>query len=410
MDFPRALVIFLVILLFYLASQVYLFLRVRNYLRRRVSSRGRQRLLLSFVGSIFLLALFPIVWRFVAGWQSHPPLPGLFRSLSSFCAVWGFGSIGAVLILLSYELSSFFLRLFRKPAAPPDLQRREFLKRGVGIAAAAPFLVSGYGVVLGRHRFQVEDFDLPVSDLSSDLSQFSIVQLTDIHLGPFMPAEELARYVEAINRLQPDLIALTGDFISTTADEVAPCVDTLAGLKARYGVFACMGNHDVYARADGALTRGFTEKGIRVLRNDAVSLPVKQTKLNILGIDDLRWGRPDLPRALKAAARDPGEVKLLLSHRPEAFPYAARRGIDVTLSGHYHGGQVKLGPDPDSFSIARFVTPYAEGLFQIPRRHNGPEADQRDAVLFVGRGVGITGLPIRINCPPQIAHLTLRKA
>src|SRR5712692_5716782 len=360
MDFPRALVIFLVILLFYLASQVYLFLRVRNYLRRRVSSRGRQRLLLSFVGSIFLLALFPIVWRFVAGWQSHPPLPGLFRSLSSFCAVWGFGSIGAVLILLSYELSSFFLRLFRKPAAPPDLQRREFLKRGVGIAAAAPFLVSGYGVVLGRHRFQVEDFDLPVSDLSSDLSQFSIVQLTDIHLGPFMPAEELARYVEAINRLQPDLIALTGDFISTTADEVAPCVDTLAGLKARYGVFACMGNHDVYARADGALTRDFTEKGIRVLRNDAVSLPVKQTKLNILGIDDLRWGRPDLPRALKAAARDPGEVKLL--------------------------------------------------LFQIPRRHNGPEADQRDAVLFVGRGVGITGLPIRINCPPQIAHLTLRKA
>jgi len=226
-----------------------------------------------------------------------------------------------------------------------------------------------------------------------------------------MPAEELAAYVEAVNRLKPDVIALTGDFVSTSQDEIAPCVNTLAGLQARYGIFACMGNHDVYARADGELTRLFNQNGVRVLRNDAASLEIGNTTLNILGIDDLRWGRPNLSRALDIARRNPGEVRVLLSHRPEVFPEAARKGLGVVLSGHYHGGQIKLAPEPDSLSIARLITPYAEGLFHLPRRRlsaSGPGTG--DAVLFVGRGIGITGLPIRINCPPQIAHLTLKRA
>jgi uncharacterized protein len=410
MNFPRALIIYFIILFLYLALQGYLFFRIRNYLRHGIFKHEVRRFLLGFVAALFLIALFPVIWRFFVGWQSHPPIPWLFRSLSYFSAFWGFGSIGAVLILLAYEVSRSLRRVSGRAVASPDLQRRDFLKKGVGIAATAPFLVSGYGVLLGRRRFEVEDFELPVNGLSSDLSHFSIVQLTDIHVGPFMPAEDLAAYVEAINRLKPDVIALTGDFISTTVDEVAPCVDTLAGLKARYGVFACMGNHDIYAGAESELTRRFVGKGIHVLRNDAVSLSINQTKLSLLGIDDLRWGKPDLRRALRAAEREPGEVKLLLSHRPEAFPQAAQSGIDVVLSGHYHGGQVKLDSDPESLSIARFITPYPEGMFRLPRQYNGPAADQKDALLFVSRGIGITGLPIRINCPPQIAHLTLKKA
>jgi predicted MPP superfamily phosphohydrolase len=278
------------------------------------------------------------------------------------------------------------------------------------VLAAAPFLVSGYGASVGRRRFEVEHFDLPLSGLSSALSQISVVHLTDIHVGPFMPAEELAAYVEAINRLQPDLIALTGDFISSSASEVGSCVQVLSQLKARYGIFACMGNHDVYAGVEEELTRLFGDKGVRVLRNDAASLRIGNTSLSILGIDDLNWGRPDLSRAIKTAESDPGEMRLLLSHRPEIFPAAAQKGIEVVLSGHYHGGQVKLASGPESFSIARLLTPYAEGLFHLPRRHHAAPWSARDSVLFVSRGIGITGLPIRINCPPQIAHLTLRKA
>jgi predicted MPP superfamily phosphohydrolase len=407
MDFPRLISVLSLVSGLYLLAQAYLFYRIASYLRSSGFRRRSQSLILGFVVLLFLGSVLPVIWRLVAGWQSHPPVPWLFRLLSYVTAVWGVGSIGSALVLLSRDLSPFVRRIFRHRTVSPDLPRRHFLRKSVGIAAAAPFLVSGYGTVLGRRRFEVEGFELPINGLSSDLSELSIVQLTDIHVGPFMPAEELAAYVESINRLKPDLIALTGDFISTTAVEVGPCVDTLAGLKARYGVFACMGNHDVYARADGELSRGFSQKGIRVLRNDAISLDINRSKLTVLGIEDLRWGKPDLARALRAAQREPGEVKILLSHRPEAFPTAARSGIDVTLSGHYHGGQVKLGSDPESLSIARLVTPYAEGLFHLPYSLNRSEV--KGSVLFVSRGIGITGLPIRINCPPQIAHLKLKK-
>ena len=412
MDFPRALFVLFLFLTFYLALQVYLLFRVRRYLRNRFQNQAWRGLLSVVITSFLFLMLFPLAWRLLYGYHFHEPNPWLVRSLFALFAVWGFGSTGSALIILGCDVVRRCLLFFSpRPAVLPDLQRREFLKKSVGVVAAAPFLISGHGVFLGRRRFQIDHFDLPLNGLSSALAQFSIVHLTDIHVGPFMPAEELGAYVEAVNRLKPDIIALTGDFVSTSLDEIAPCVDTLAGLKARYGIFACMGNHDVYARADGELTRLLSQRGVRVLRNDAASLEIGNTTLNILGIDDLRWGRPNLSRALDIAQRTPGEVRVLLSHRPEVFPEAARKGLGVVLSGHYHGGQIKLAPEPDAFSIARLITPYAEGLFHLSgRRLSSSGAGANDTMLFVGRGIGITGLPIRINCPPQIAHLTLRKA
>ena len=396
----------------YLVSQIYLFFRIRLWLRHRFQDPKRQRLLSNIMAAFLLIMLFPLAWRLLSGWHFDQTYPTLFRALFTVFAILAFGSIGVALILLGYDLFRRLVFSYRsRPVESPDLRRRDFLKKGLGVAAAAPFLISGYGVFLARHRFQTEHFDLPVNDLSSALSQLSIVHLTDIHLGPFMPQEEVAAYVEAANRLEPDIIALTGDFVTSRLAEAEPCVQALSGLKARYGIFACLGNHDVYARADGELTRLLGQRGVRVLRNDAVSIRIGNTTLSLLGIDDLRWGRPDLLHALDIAKRKPGEVQILLSHRPEIFPQAARKGLDVVLSGHYHGGQIKLTPDPDSLSIARLITPYAEGLFHLSRRRLESSGEgANDAVLFVSRGIGITGLPIRINCPPQIAHLTLRKA
>ncbi len=352
--------------------------------------------------------LYPLVWRAILGLGFYEPYPWLLRG---FVAFWVFGSMASALILLVYDVLHRVILFFSPPPqALPDFQRRNFLKKSVGVAAAAPFVLSGYGVLLERRRFEVEHFDLPVNGLSSALSQLSVVQLTDIHVGPFMPEEELVTYVEAVNRLEPDLIALTGDFISSSPDEVAPCVNALGRLKSRYGIFACLGNHDVFVHVEDDLTRLFGEKGIKVLRNDAVSIGIGNTALNILGINDLGWGKPNLSRALKVAETRPGELRLLLSHRPEVFPEAADKGLDVVLSGHYHGGQIKLSPGPKSLSIARFMTPYAEGLFHLSRRFNPAGNGAKDAVLFVGRGIGVTALPIRINCPPQIAHLRLIKA
>jgi len=399
---------FAVFLLVVAPLQLYLFKQLQSYIKEQVKDVRLVRKLLFVLGSLFIVMQLPALWRGLFGLNIGDPYSQLVRGLFTASTIWAVGSIGAAAIFLVYNL---FQRsnLFSSPpmTVTPNPARREFLKKGVGLAAAAPFMVSGYGALFERRKFEVDHFSIPVPGLSSELAHLTVVQLSDIHVGPFMPPEELAEYVEAVNRLKPDIIALTGDFVTGSKSEVVPCVESLAHLQARYGVFACMGNHDVYARAEDKLEHQFAEKGIQTLRNSAQSIRIAGSKLSVLGIDDLERGQSDLRRALTVCAREPGEVKILLSHRPEIFPEAAKGDIDLVLSGHYHGGQVKLSPAARSLSVARLLTPYAEGLFRLARPGHGAGTM---AHLFVSRGIGITGVPIRINCPPQIAHLRLIKA
>lgn len=407
MRFPRGFLFLSLFLLISVPVQVYLFTVLRGYLGKRVENVSLRRMVLLFSGCFFALPFIPLFLRAYLGPYGEQRYPWLLSELLSASSIWWVGSVGCAIVVFAYN---FFLRVIpslrQKPGAV-DHERRHFLRKGVSVAATAPFVLSGYGVLLERRRFELEHFAIGVSGLSSDLSQFTIAQLTDIHLGPFMPPEELARYVEAVNQLKPDLVALTGDFITSSRSEVVPCVETLAGLKARYGVFACLGNHDTFSGAASKLTQTFVEKGIQILRNDSATINVGNSRISVVGIDDLVVGRPDFQRAKSLA--QPAEVNILLSHRPEIFPAAAKEGIDLVLSGHYHGGQIKLLPEPDSLSIARFLTPYVEGLFQLPRPAE-TAGERKVGNLFVGRGVGITAVPIRINCPPQIAHLTLKNA
>ncbi len=401
MGFPSLGVVFLAILLLYLPLQLYLFKRMRHHLQLRFPERATA--LAGLLAAGFLLGFYPLFWRVLFGYGHYEPFPQILRSLVGW---WAFGSSGMALLLLGYDLCR---RGASALVAPPvDQERRKFLKKGAGMVAAAPFVVSGYGVFVERERFEVEHFDFPIKGLSSALDHLSIVHLTDIHAGPFMTEEDLAPYVEAVNRLKPDMIALTGDFVSFHLDEVAPCIAALGQLKARYGIYGCLGNHDFYARAQDELTTRFSARGIQIIRNGGRTLPIGNSALNILGIDDLRQGRSNLVRAMRVAANDPAEIRVLLSHRPEIFPRAAAQGIEVVLSGHYHGGQIKLVPGNGSPSIARLLTPYVEGLFRLPLSNN--EAHGREGFLFVSRGIGVTALPVRLNCPPQIAHLTLKKA
>ncbi len=395
-----------------LPIQLYLFFRLRGRVYNRIKHPLARWTILLGAAAFLGLMLVPLTAQDFL--FRSPVRAGLFppHALLNASYIWTVGSLGCAVILLIYSLirgANPFPR-HDAPARRPDLGRRQFLQKSAGMAAAAPFVLSGYGVAVERRRFDIDHFTVPMDGLSSSLEGLTIVQLTDIHVGPFMTAEELSGFVEATNRLKPDLIALTGDFITGTAAEVDPCVATLAKLTARRGIFACIGNHEIHAGAAGLLTQGLEAKGIQVLRNHGVSVPVGNSRFAILGIDDLRAGRPDLDKALAAIHTECGEAKMLLSHRPEIFPRAAQAGVEIVLSGHYHGGQVKLGRHPESVSVARFLTPYAEGFFQLPRAAARGETEKRRSTLFVGRGVGISGLPVRINCAPQIAHLTLKKA
>jgi predicted MPP superfamily phosphohydrolase len=411
MNSPKGILFVGLFLIVSAPAQLYLFGALRTYVRKRLDDVKRSRRAITLSAWFFVVMLFPLAWRAFFGLYAAQPNSSLVRGVLTISTIWWAGCFGCAIVLFGYSLFCRLI-LFSKretKAARPDPGRRDFLRNGARMAVTAPFLISGYGTLIERRHFELDHFDIGVTGLSSSLSQLTIAQLTDIHVGPFMPAEELAEYVEAVNRLQPDLIALTGDFVTSSPDEVAPCVETLAGLKGRYGVFACMGNHDIYAGAANKLTSLFGAKGIQTLRNDAVTIHAGSSRITVVGIDDPSQGHADLRRALTAAQKDPGEVNILLSHRPEYFPAAAQAGMDLVLSGHYHGGQIKLLPEPGALSIARLITPYAEGLFRLPRTTN-PSQINKDANLFVSRGVGITGLPIRINCPPQIAHLRLKSA
>jgi uncharacterized protein len=212
-------------------------------------------------------------------------------------------------------------------------------------------------------------------------------------VGNFMKQAKLEWYVRAANDLHPDIVALTGDFIGSSPHFIPACATALEKLNARYGVFACLGNHDYWVGAQ-RVTQALEAAGVQVLRNQACTLSVKGALVNIAGVDDPWRGEADFDRALSMTK--PNTPTIMLCHQPDLFPAVVQRGIDLTLAGHYHGGQVKLQFLGMAVSPAHFVSQFVEGLHVQGRSQ-----------LYVSRGIGITGPPVRLNARPEITLLHL---
>lgn len=221
---------------------------------------------------------------------------------------------------------------------------------------------------------------------------FRIVHLSDIHHSPFTSSEQIERAVATANRLQPDMIALTGDYISHDRQYAAPCAELLGRLEARHGVFAVLGNHDHWTDA-ALITDLFRAERITVLINEGMRFERNGEAFWLAGVDDTMVGLEDLSLAL-AGARE-SEVKLLLAHNPIVLRRAARAGVDLVLSGHTHGGQVNLRSEQSASGKPR-------------RRLLRGLGRQGDTQIYVTRGVGTVVLPIRYGCPPEVSLLELR--
>lgn len=273
--------------------------------------------------------------------------------------------------------------------------RREMMGRALGAAAvglgAAPAV---YGAVFGRHDYAIEEVPVRLAELPPTIEGFSIVQLSDVHLGMFVGEPELKSMMEMVRRAKPDAIVLTGDLI----DNDPRFVGMLGSMARRLGeqapVFAIPGNHDYYAGI-GATTNALREAGARVLVNDATR--IAEGKVALLGVDDVwakRYGRGGGPDVVKAAAELPREIpRVLLCHNPVYFPEAAPH-VDLQLSGHTHGGQY----NPGGLRPADLVLPfgYVAGRYE------------RDgAQLWVNRGFGTAGPPARVGAPPEITKVVL---
>ena len=242
------------------------------------------------------------------------------------------------------------------------------------------------------YMLSIEHERIRLSRLPKAFDGFRVVQLSDIHHGPFSSREQIERAVDTANRLQPDIIALTGDYISKERHYAASCAEMLGRLKARYGVYAVLGNHDHWTDA-ALITDLFRAEGITVLINEGMHFEKNGESIWLAGVDDTMVGLEDLSLAL-AGARD-DEMKLLLAHNPIILRRAARVSVDLVLSGHTHGGQVAIRGERSTVRGAR--KRLLKGLGRLSNTQ-----------IYVNRGLGTVVLPIRYGCPPEISLLELR--
>jgi hypothetical protein len=284
--------------------------------------------------------------------------------------------------------------------------RRHFLARTAVAVSATPFAACAYGMLVERTEAETTHPRITLPRLPKAFDGFRIAQLSDIHIGPFMPAEDIRSYVAMVNRLKPDLVALTGDFVTWKGSPVEEVVEALSGLRAPFGVFGCLGNHEIWSQVEVAITRLFAQRGIRILRGESAAIVSGNERLNVIGVDyqtQTRFGPSQegfvgkyLPGV--EALMVPGTANILLSHNPNTFDRAAELGIDLTLAGHTHGGQVTLEYISPNLSPARLITSYVRGWFR-----------QGGSQLYVNRGIGTIFSPVRFGSPPEITVYELKR-
>jgi predicted MPP superfamily phosphohydrolase len=269
------------------------------------------------------------------------------------------------------------------------LTRRAALKGMLATAVGAVTGAAAYGGAYERHRIGVTEETIRVKGLSPAWDGRRIALLTDIHHSALVPAADVVRAVSLANAQNPDLIVLGGDYVTNAdRDFMEPVAELLAPLRAPLGVYAILGNHDDDREMPAALTR----HGIEVLRDRSARVSVRREGIELAGIRFWTRGSVRVGEAIEKT-RDP---IILLAHDPRRLAEASTLGVTAVLSGHTHGGQVVL---PGLGAPAARKFPVTEGL-----------ARMADTTLFVSRGVGTVYLPVRINCPPEVAVITLRPA
>ncbi|WP_437621073.1 metallophosphoesterase [Sorangium sp. So ce1151] len=346
------------------------------------------------VGSVVLvvLALLVPVGLFVTR--------ALPRHIGGVVASVVYTWVGLAVLLFFLLLTSELVRLGAHGVTallsqPLDSDRRTFLSRAIAGAVGALAVGLGFaGAASALGEVAVRPLRVRLRRLPAAMSGFRVVQLTDLHIGPTLGREWLERVVARVNALEPDLIAITGDLVDGSVEELREHTAPLAALRARHGVFFVTGNHEYYSGAEAWMAE-LRRLGVRVLRNERVSIGDGEHSFDLAGVDDWssrgmgRGHGPDLSRALEG--RDPSRELVLLAHQPKQILEAAEKGVGLQLSGHTHGGQI--------FPWGLFVRldqPYVAGL-----------SSHGETQIYVSRGTGYWGPPMRLGAPSEISLIEL---
>jgi predicted MPP superfamily phosphohydrolase len=338
-----------------------------------------------------VLRLLRISLAFLACAQLLLYLP--FRSILPAPISWIRGAALLWAVLSALWLAGYWISgLLPSPEVSPS--RRRFLSASRALLFSAPAVAAGYGVFVERFKLNLREQRIALPNLPAALDGLRIVQLTDIHMGPFLGDRELQRAIDLANKTKAHLALMTGDLISDVGDPLDLCIDRLAQVRTDLGLYGCLGNHERYADAEDYTAERAAKLGMTFLRGRNQQLKWNGAVLNLAGVDYQRMNRPYLTGAETLV--DPAAFNLLLSHNPDVFPVAKAKGFDLTISGHTHGGQVRAEILHRNVSIARFFTPYVDGLYR-----------NQNSAIFVSRGIGTIGLPARLGAPPEVALITL---
>jgi predicted MPP superfamily phosphohydrolase len=352
---------------------------------RRAAALAAVVIIVVFLGLRAMMRTLPLTW-----------------SVALSTGVWFWMGLATYLFLFfaSVDLLRRLPRLlgrFRRadtPAVPPSPERRLFLSRalaGGGLFASGG--LASYGLWRAFEPAELSEVPIRLPKLPKQLDGFTIVHLSDLHISSVIRRNFIEEVVRRCNQLKPDLVAITGDLVDGEVDQLAHAVAALRGLQSRYGTYFVTGNHDYYSGVR-PWTSAISAMGIQVLRNRRLEIGDAGASFDLVGVDD--WsaringrGGYDLERAI--AGRDPDRASVLLAHEPANFDQAVERGMGLQLSGHTHGGQLF----PLTALVAMRWSRYA-GLYR-----QGP------GQLYVSRGVGFWGPPMRVGSPPEIVKLTL---
>lgn len=287
--------------------------------------------------------------------------------------------------------------LDRLPLAP--VNRRRFLQLG-GLGAFAA--LGADSLLLEPNIPRVVRKEIPLKRWPARMDGFTIALISDFHYDTVFSQHPIRRSVEIVNGLMPDLIVLPGDFVTAPpfgdpakgASTAEPCAELLGQMKAPFGLWAVLGNHDLYSDPT-RITDALTSQGIQLLTNRSIPIEKNGGRFWLSGIDDLLDGSPDLKAALKGIPA--GDATVLLAHEPDYADDVAPYPVDLQLSGHSHGGQVRFPFVPPLF-MPELGKKYVQGLYKIA-----------GLTLYTTAGIGTVRLPVRFNCPPEITLITVRQ-
>jgi predicted MPP superfamily phosphohydrolase len=285
--------------------------------------------------------------------------------------------------------------------------RRKFLQIGAaGIAAGGLAIVGDATFFEATHPILVS-IDIHLPRLTDPWDGFRIAQLSDFHYDDYFSVVPLKRAIDIVNGLKPDLAVLTGDFVTSfsgarrnaaavrASRAVQPCAQLLAGIRAASGVLAILGNHDVDTNA-AHIIEVLATHDIPVLRNRSVAFERDGKRLWFAGVDDVLNGKPRLDLALQPIPED--EPVVLLAHEPDWADHVAKYPVDLQLAGHSHGGQIRI-PLLGAPYLPPMARKYPCGFHQIGR-----------LALYTNAGIGTIAIPLRLDCPPEVTLITLRKS